>query len=726
MGKERDGAGRDRPTTFLSPSAEFPPLSAQDIEALRRLGGQWRAEEPVRALPVDPELRPFRPGAAHARGSNEEFRPDQPGELTATPAAEQPDTLLGRLAVRARRVLLGPPLSSASMLRERMRKLIALPILSSDLLSSVAYGPEAMLTILVLAGSAALGLSLPIAGALLVLMITVGVSYRQTVRAYPHGAGSYLVASDSIGPRAGLTAAAGLILDYVLTVSVSVAAGIAAITSALPALTPLSVPLSLAAIAALLTGNLRGIRVAGNIFAAPTYLFLIAIGGLILVGLAQAGARGYTVTPTPPVPPTESLGVLLIARAFASGATSMTGIEAVSNAVPALRPTEWRNARTVLTWMVTLLVLLFAGLVFLIHLNGLVPRADETLLSQLAHRTFPHGPWYAIVQAATALVLLLAANTAYNDLPRLLYFMARDDYVPRRFLHVGERLALSNGLIALSVAAAVILTAFGGRTQALIPLFAVGVFLAFTLSQVGMVNHWRRHREPGWRRRAAINAFGAVLSAIVLVTAAITKFAAGAWVVVIAVPVLVLVCLRIRRHYDQVRQAVSLRPAPAPTQLPSENRSEPDMTQEFLPQHIRHLLVVPVARFDQTTLRALAYVVSLGQPSLAVHVSPEDQEADRLRDEWTAWGDHIRLEIVTSPHREILEPLAQYIAELHDRSPDITLTVVIPEVVVDHPWQKVLHTQIEHRLRKALRRLPRVVITSMPIHLSEAPPQTAR
>jgi hypothetical protein len=258
LGKERDGAGRDRPTTSLSPSAEFPPLSAQDIVALRRLGEQWRAEELVRALPVDPELRPSGRGAAHARGPNEEFRPDQPGELITTPAAERPDTPLGRLAVRVRRVLLGPPLASTSMLRERMRKLVALPILSSDVLSSVAYGPEALLTILILAGSAALGLSLPIAGALVVLMMAVGASYRQTVRAYPHGAGSYLVVSDSIGPRAGLTAAVGLIVDYVLTVSVSVAAGIAAITSALPALAPLSVVLSLTVIAALLAGNLRG------------------------------------------------------------------------------------------------------------------------------------------------------------------------------------------------------------------------------------------------------------------------------------------------------------------------------------------------------------------------------------------------------------------------------------------------------------------------------------
>ncbi|MFD0744803.1 APC family permease [Phytohabitans flavus] len=609
-----------------------------------------------------------------------------------------------------RRVLLGPPLTTKAVLRERLRKLVALPVLSSDLLSSVAYGPEALLTVLVLAGSAALGLSLPMAAVLVVLMLAVGASYRQTVRAYPHGAGSYLVASDSIGPRAGVTAAVGLILDYVLTVAVSVSAGIAAITSAMPALAPLTVPLSLLIVAVLLTGNLRGIRAAGNIFAAPTYLFLGAIGATIVVGLAQAGARGFTVVQPPHVPPTEALGVLLVARAFASGATSMTGIEAVSNAVPALRPTEWRNARTVLTWMVSFLVLLFAGLILLIYLNGLVPRPGETMLSQLAHHTFPHGPWYVIIQATTALILLLAANTAYNGLPRLLFYMARDAYVPRRFLQMGDRLALTNGLVALSVAAAVILIVSRGRTQALIPLYAVGVFLAFTLSQIGMVNHWRRHRKPGWRRSAAINTVGATLSAIVLVSAAVTKFIAGAWVVVIAVPALVFLCIRIRRHYDRVRQALSLRP----------DEGEKELTQELVPQQVRHLLVVPVARFDEASLRALAYVVSLGKPSLAIHVSPEDQEADRLRDEWTAWGDHIRLETVVSPHREILEPLTQYIAQLHDRSPDVTLTVVIPEVFADTLWQKILHAPIEKRLRKALRRIPGVVVTSMPIHLRKA------
>ncbi|PZG18134.1 amino acid permease [Micromonospora craterilacus] len=701
----------------FSPSAELPPLSAEDLAALRRLGERWQVSDAVRALPVDPQADELRPSAGGAPAPAPLFLPDRAGQLTATAAAERRDTPEGRAAGRVRRLLLGRPLSSASTLRERMPKVVALPVLASDLLSSVAYGPEAMLVILVLAGSGALGLSLPIAAALVLLMLAVGISYRQTVQAYPHGAGSYLVASDSLGPRAGLAAAAGLILDYVLTVAVSVTAGVAAITSALPALVPYTIPMALAVIGLLLTGNLRGIRVAGNIFAAPTYLFLVAIVGLIAVGLVQAAARGFTPTAPPATPAVEGLGLLVVMRAFASGATSMTGIEAVSNAVPVFRPVEWRNARTVLTWMVGMLIFLFTGLTLLFHLNGLVPRSNETLLSQLAHVTFPHGPWYWIIQAATALVLLLAANTAFNDLPRLLYFMARDSYVPRRFLHIGDRLALSNGLILLAVAAAVILVAFGGRTHSLIPLYAVGVFLAFTLSQTGMINHWRRHRGPGWRRRAIINGVGAALSAVVLVTAAVTKFAAGAWVVVLAVPLLIFLSLRVRRHYDRVRHALSLDTTTSP-ERPSGEGSIEEQTPAVVPQQVRHLFIVPVARLNQATLRTLAYVGSLGQPTLALHISPEPGEADNFRGQWATWGGHIPLETIQSPHRVIIQPVAEYVSTLRLRHADLTITVVVPDVVVEHPWQRVLHYRTEQRLRRALRRHPGIIVANVPTHLS--------
>ncbi|MFY1691953.1 APC family permease [Plantactinospora sp. WMMB782] len=754
--QRRNGNGArpsEQPSSVLSPSAEFPPLGEAELAALGEVGRRWRvdlADHPPRdaALPLDPGLENYRHRAAPSRsgrlGRIEMFRTTERQEqLTATGPASPTGSRTGRTGTALRRALLGPPLASTAVLHERMRKLVALPVLSSDLLSSVAYGPEAMLAILVLAGSGALGLALPIGAALVLLMITVGTSYRQTVYAYPHGAGSYLVASDSLGTRAGLTAAAGLIIDYVLTVSVSVAAGVEAITSALPGLTPYTVLLGLLVIAALLAGNLRGVRASGRLFAAPTYLFLAAIGLLFVVGVARAAGRGFEPVPPPPVGAVEGLGLLVVLRAFASGASSMTGIEAVADAVPAFRPVEWRQARTTLTWMVGILVVLFAGLTLLFHLNGLVPRADETLLSQLARGTFRTGPWYALIQAATTLVLLLAANTAFNDFPRLLFFMARDSYAPRQFLHMGDRLAFSNGIVVLAVAAALIFVAFGGYTQSLIPLYAVGVFLAFTLSQGGMVVHWRRHREPGWRWRAALNATGALLCGLVLVTAGVTKFVEGAWVVVVAVPALVLLCLQIRRHYDAMRQALTV-PADArhgngdgrgdsdgrgdgdgrgrpghgrPGSTVREDRDE--VLADLVPGGVRHLVVVPVARLNLAALRALAYATSLGQPTFAVHLSSEQEEADRFRRQWEAWGGHLRLETIISPYRTVIAPLAQYVGALRSARPEVTLTVVVPEIVVRHLWHHVLHTRTELRLRRALRGVPGVVVTSVPVQLPE-------
>ena len=378
-----------------------------------------------------------------------------------------------------------------------MRKLVALPVLSSDALSSVAYGPEAMLVVLALGGATAFGFSVPISIAIVVLMVVVGLSYRQTIRAYPRGGGSYIVASDNLGLLPGLIAAAGLMLDYILTVAVSVASGIAAITSAIPSLAPDTVPLGLAVIAILVAGNLRGVRQAGLLFAAPTYMFIFGILLMVVVGLVDAGGHGFHATPRPPVHAAEGVGLLLILRAFGSGATAMTGIEAISDGIPAFRPVEWRNARTTLTWMVSLLVVMFVGTIALIELDGIVPQSSQTVLSQLAHRNLGSGALYGYVQAATALVLLLAANTAFSDFPRLLFFLARDYSAPRLFLRMGDRLAFSNGIVVLGAAAAAILAAFDGSVTSLIPLFAVGVFLAFTLSQSGMVKRWLRTREPG-------------------------------------------------------------------------------------------------------------------------------------------------------------------------------------------------------------------------------------
>ncbi|MFI6289889.1 APC family permease [Streptomyces sp. NPDC051018] len=615
-----------------------------------------------------------------------------------------------------------------------MRKLVALPVLSADALSSVAYGPEAMLAVLVLAGAAGLAYSFPVGGAIVVLMLAVGLSYRQTIRAYPHGGGSYIVAGDNLGRVPGLVAAAGLLTDYILTVAVSIASGVAAITSAVPSLAPETVPIGVGVIVLLLAGNLRGIRQAGALFAAPTYAFVTAMFALVAAGLADAAGRDFQPPPVPPLPITETVGLLLIMRAFSSGATAMTGIEAISNAVPAFRSVEWRNARTTLTWMVALLITMFAGIVALIRLTGVVPTAQETVLSQLARLSFGPGWMYAFIQTATAAVLLLAANTAYNDFPRVLSLLARDGYAPRAFMRLGDRLAYSNGLVLLSFTAALVFVAFDGRTGALIPLYAVGVFLAFTLSQTGMVVHWWRLRDRHWRKSMVFNAIGAVLSAVVFLTAGISKFTSGAWVAIVAVALFLVVTTRIRRHYESARTALRLRPhavelpahiAPSPSPGPGypapagrrPRGTGADQEGEELPEEVRHLAIVAIATLDLASMRTLAYAASLQQPVLALHISLSEDEAHRFRDYWTLWGEHLPLEILVSPYRAVIAPLVHYLEALHHQHPDVTLTVVLPEIVTRHRRHQILHSRTATRLRHALRPLPKIVVTSVPFHL---------
>ncbi len=727
-----------------SPDALLVALDERQLRVLRRVGREWarvcgNPEVWRRALPVDPNLGSFPEPADIQPTRFGRFVAVQSKPLPAVEAtgeAEVPPSPVGRLGSGVRRILLGPPLRSTAIARERMRKLVALPVLSADALSSVAYGPEAMLAILVLAGTAGLSYSLPIAATIAFLMLAVGVSYRQTIRAYPHGGGSYIVATDNLGRIPGLVAAAGLMTDYILTVAVSVASGVAAVTSAIPSLSSDADVIGVGVIALLLAGNLRGVRQAGALFAAPTYVFIAAIFVLVAVGLGDAAGRGFHPTPRPPLTATEAVGVLLILRAFASGSTAMTGIEAISNAVPAFKTVEWRNARTTLTWMVGLLIALFAGTIAVVHLDGVVPNAHETVLSQLAHRSFGSGFMYPVTQAGTAAILLLAANTAYNDFPRVLFLLARDFQAPRLFLRMGDRLAFSNGIVLLSIAASAIYVGFGGQTAPLIPLFAVGVFLAFTMSQAGMVVHWWRLRNAHWRRSLAFNATGAFLSVVVFVTAGVTKFTAGAWVSVLAVGLFMLVALRIRSHYDSVARAIALHPhaieVPTHTIAPglrdaaaragreargSDAPGAPDAEGEETPEEIHHLVLVPVASLDLASMRALAYAASLQQPVLALHVSPTDEEAERFSDYWRVWGDHLPLEIVVSPYRAIIAPMVNYIESLHHLRGDLTLTVILPEIVVRHWWHRILHNRTAPRLRRALRPLPKIVITTVPFHL---------
>jgi amino acid transporter len=683
-----------------------------------------------RALPVDRHLdfadpQQSRTGRfVHIRTARRGADDD---ELEATSEAGKGDSRSSRLAYALRHVLIGPALRSTAIAQERMGRLLALAVLAPDALSSVAYGPEAMMAILLLAGSGELKLSLPIGAALAVLMLSVGLGYRQVIRAYPSGGGSYIVASDSLGARWGLLAGAGLIVDYILTVAVSVASGVEAITSAIPSLDSARVVIGLVVIVLLVAGNLRGARDAGAAFAAPTFLFVAAIALVVVAGLVKAGSHGFHPAPATPHRAIEEVGLLLLLRAFASGATAMTGIEVISNAVPVFQPPQARHARQTLTVMMGLLISMFIGVVLVAHFDGATPSASQTVLSEIAHDSVGNGVPYGFVQLATTLVLLIAANSAFNGFPRLLYFMARDSYVPRLFLRMGDRLAFSNGILVLAVPAAVIYAAFGGRTAPLIPLFAIGVFLAFTLAQSGMVVHWWRHRERGWRGALATNLLGAVLSAAVVLIATVTKLAEGAWVVVVLVPLIILACKRVHVHYEHAREALTPRPdhdghvrltRMAPPRLSSEVSARLAEAQDD-PSEVRSFAVVPVAVLDLASLHALAYAVSLAQPVLALHVSPTEEEAERFRRAWQAWGDHLPLEIVVAPYRATVAPLANYVAALHRQRPDVILTLVVPEVVVVRRWQRILHNRVAARLRAALIAYEGIVITTVPFHLPQ-------
>jgi amino acid transporter len=426
-------------------------------------------------------------------------------------------------------------------------------------------------------------------------------------------------------------------------------------------------------------------------FAVPTYAFIVAIAALVVAGLVHAAGRGFHPIPISYLAIVQAVTVLLVLRAFAAGSTAMTGIEAISNAVPAFEPVEWRNARITLSWMIGLLIGMFGGVLVITRLAGIVPVASQTVLPQLAHLSFCGGPVYVYIQAATAAVLLLAGNTSYNDFPRLLFLMARDRQAPRSFLRIGDCLTFRNGILLLSVASAALYIVFRGNTQSLLPLYAVGVFLAFTLSQAGMIMHWwHHHDQPHWRRSLVFNATGAVLSGIVFVIEGVTKFTAGAWVAIVLIAAITVTALRTRRYYVLTGQQLA-----------------PSLT------------IVPVEVMDRAGIRALAYAAALGQPAFALHISPTAEEADRFLGYWRASGDHLPLEVIVSPHRAVVAPLVNYLWTLHEQRPDLTLTIAVPELVDRHSWHRILHEHVAERLQAVLQSLPRVVVTSVPFHLAD-------
>jgi amino acid transporter len=597
-----------------------------------------------------------------------------------------------------KRMLVGPPMPLAQARHERLRKRVALAVFSSDALSSVAYATEEILLIAVLAGTAALHLSVPISIAITGLLAIVAFSYQQTIHAYPSGGGSYIVARANLGAVAGLIAAAALLVDYVLTVSVSVAAGVAAVTSAFPHLATHKVALGVGCVAVIALANIRGVRESGRIFAVPTYFFVLSFGFMIAEGLFRLATGSLPRTPPPALPAAEALTWFLILRAFSSGCTAMTGTEAISNGIPAFRTPESRNAAITLGWMAAILGSFFIGLTVLADRLGIMPTPEETVVSQIARRLHGSGVFYYMIQAATALILVLAANASFADFPRLSSLLARDRYIPRQFATLGERLVFSNGIMVLGALAALLLVMFGGETHALIPLYAVGVFISFTLSQSGMVRHWWKDGLPGWRHKIAINGLGAVATGIVTVVIAVTKFTHGAWIVVLVIPALVATFLAMRRHYDDVAEQLSLEGLAGPPEL-------------------HHTVLIIVGDLHRGVVRAVQYAKTLAAPSVAVRavfVETDPAKTAKLEEKWARWGLGVPLVILNSPYRSLLRPLIEYLDALQSLGDDHMVTVVIPEFLPSKWWQHVLHNQTALLVKGALLFRKNTVVADVP------------
>jgi amino acid transporter len=603
---------------------------------------------------------------------------------------------------QVKRLIVGAPIPSRLAHHERFSRITGLAVLSSDALSSVAYATEEILRVLTIGGLAALSLVTPIGAVIATVMVIVVFSYRQTIHAYPSGGGAYIVAKDNLGRTPSLVAAASLLIDYVLTVSVSIAAGVAAITSALPQWHDHAVALCLVFVLFLMLGNLRGIRESAQLFAGPTYFFIVSILLMLAVGAwryVSGGIQPVAAAEQVLPPGTTLLPVFVLLTAFSNGCTALTGVEAVSNGVPAFRPPESRNAAATLVAMAVLAITMFIGITLLAHAFGIVPSDTETVVSQIARATFGGRGWpYYAVQAATMAILVLAANTAYADFPRLASIMARDRFLPRQFMNQGDRLAFSNGILILSGLASVLLVVFAGDTHALIPLYMIGVFVSFTLSQAGMVIHWRRLRERGWKSSAVINGFGAIVTGIVLAIVAMTKAAEGAWIIIVMIPVLVTIFEVTRRHYDRVASELTLR--------------------DWHPEPLgRHVVIVPIGGLQRAVVKALRYARTLSADVRAVFVELDPAATEALRRQWREWGQGVELVVLESPYRSLMEPLLDYIEDLQETEPSAYVTVILPEFVPHRLWQHLLHNQHALLIKGALLFRPNVVVTSVPFHL---------
>lgn len=603
-----------------------------------------------------------------------------------------------------KRLIVGRPIASYQAAHHKFGLFGGLAVLSSDALSSVAYATEEVLRVLMIGGLAAMTSSEPISMLIALLLIAVAFSFRQTIFAFPSGGGAYVVTRDHLGPVAGLAAAASLLIDYSLTVAVSITAGVAAITSAFPSLHVGKTWLSLAFLALLTTGNLRGLKESVRVFGVPVYAFL----GVMLTLIATGAVRAMTgtVEPVPAVDPlpTFNSGMIttfILLTAFANGCTALTGVEAVADGVPLFKSPADRIAARTLVMMATLGVTMFVGLTFLAHAYQIVPSDSETVVSQLARGVFGgRNLFYYAVQAATMLILILAANTAFAGFPTLASIVARDRYMPRQFANLGDKLAFSNGIVALSLGAAALIILFGGDQHRLIPLYMIGVFLSFTLSQSSMFLRTTKRKERGWQLSAAISGVGALLTFLVLLIVVLTKTLEGAWIVIVLIPILVTVFKLTRSHYETVARQLSLA------------SMEVDTTPHG------HIVIVPIGGVQRAVIEALRYASALATDVRAVYVNVNPDSLVQLKKDWPVWGSHVKLVVLQSPYRSMTEPLLDYIDRMEQEHPDAYITVVLPEFVVKHWWHHLLHNQSALTLKAALLFRPRVVTTSVPFHLT--------
>jgi amino acid transporter len=623
--------------------------------------------------------------------------------------------------------LIGRPLSTADAPHQTIGKRVGLAVFASDALSSTAYATQEILVILAAAGTMAFGYVFPIAIAIVVLLVIVSISYEQTIHAYPDGGGAYIVSRDNIGEFPALIAAAALLTDYILTVSVSIASGVAQLVSAFPILYEYRVVLAVIFILFIMLINLRGVKESGTAFSIPTYFFIAVVLIMITTGIWRliTGSLGMVVDPPEIEFHGDAIAVItpfLLLHAFSSGTAALTGIEAISNGITAFKEPRSKNAGITLVWMSVILSTFFLGISYITNYIHAVPSETETVISQIARTIYDgRGTMYLMVISATTVILIMAANTAFADFPRLGALIAKDGFIPRQLAYRGSRLVYSRGIVTLAVIASVLMVLFNASVTRLIPLYAIGVFLSFTLSQSGMALRWWKsgrlkpgeqkvergstiHFEKNWIFKMFINGFGAICTAVVMMVFAVTKFKDGAYLVLILIPILVGVFWMIHRHYNNLAKNLSL-----------------DNFGVIPSQTHRHRVIMPVSGVHQGTLSALRYARMLSDDVTAVHIVIEPDDAEKARKKWETWGEGVRLVMLDSPYRLFVEPLLEYIADLAEkRQPGEIITVVVPEFVSENRWAAALHTNTADILRTQLKNQHGIVITNVPYHVHEA------